>query len=161
MSAACVALAAEATEMQNRSIVVRLENWALCLRLYVPGWTAPSPIGSSLSSAESRWCSGFRSVHVDVTRDLDVHDAKAIESAVSILSLYHHTILKAWYVRKLSPGSCLGYAARVSHRKRKPFRLFDGELEAAHALLVEALALPAAVRKVRAQALALEVLVMA
>jgi len=149
---------AETEEMQNRSIVSRLENWARCLRLYVPGWTSPSPIGGGLYSAESQWRSGFRSSAATEVATLDVHDAKMVESAVSILPIYYHAILKAWYVRKLSPGSCLSYAARLSNQKKKRFGVFDIELEKSHSLVVESLTVPEEVRRVRAKALALAAL---
>lgn len=149
---------AETEERMSRPLVERCENWGQCLRLYVPGWNAPAPIGGELSSAESRWRSGFRTVSANPTVDLDVHDAKVIESAVSILPLYQHILLKAWYVRRRSPGACLSDAAKAGDRRRMPFRAFDAELEMAHALLVQALDVPAVIRKVRARELVREIL---
>lgn len=136
--------------MRSRPIVVRLENWGKCLRMYVPGWTAPTPMGGELCSAESQWRSGFRSIVADVTYTLDVHDAKVIESAVGSLKLYPHTLLKAWYVRSYSPGKCLAYAARAAGIPRARFPAFDDLLEDAHDQVLDELAIPAVVRKVRA-----------
>lgn len=144
--------------MQSRPIVVRLENWGRCLRLYVPGWNAPAPLGASLASAESRWRSGFRVLLARWDDALDVHDAKAVESAVTIIPVYQHALLKAWYVRRRSPGKCLADAASAAGRRRLPYRAFDAELEMAHALCIEALQVPAVIRKVRAQALVRETL---
>jgi hypothetical protein len=86
------------------------------------------------------------------------HDAKLIEAAVGVLPLYYHTLLKAWYVRRLEPGKCLAVAAKVAVpvRKRIPFDAFDGELEAAYVLLLDALELPAVIRKQRAKDLVRE-----
>lgn len=146
--------------MQSRPLVGRLENWGRCLRLYVPGWNAPMPLGGDLISAERHYrpATGYRTIGANPTALLDVHDAKVIESAVAILPLYHHAILKAWYVRRRSPGACLADAARAGGRKRMPFSAFDAELEMAHALCVGALQVPATIRKARAQALVRETL---
>jgi hypothetical protein len=153
---------AESEEYATRPIVMRLNNWGRCLKHYVPGWTSTQPIGGDSGSAERRFRaedhSGYRTVNPDTTFDLDPHDAKLIEAAVGVLPLYYHTLLKAWYVRRLEPGKCLAVAAKVAVpvRKRIPFDAFDGELEAAYVLLLDALELPAVIRKQRAKDLVRE-----
>lgn len=142
---------AETEERANRPLVLRLENWGRCLRVYVPGWSNAPLIGGDNASAEKGYRSGFREHGENKAIGLDVHDAKVIESAVTILPLYQHTMLKAWYVKQRDPDTCLRLAAKAGERKKLRFSAFDSELEMAHALLTEALALPAVIRKERAR----------
>lgn len=95
--------------------------------------------------------------------EIDDRDAEAIESAVCALDLFHHTLLKAWYVRRQSEAECLacsrlaaGYArSRWVGRNRagansELMKEFQAAMAMAKLLLTAELALPATVRKKRA-----------
>jgi len=82
--------------------------------------------------------------------DIDTDDVQAIESAVCALDLFHHTLLKLWYVRRKDEGSCLAEARRATGEKRRGKGNFQASLAMAKALLWTELSRPAVVRKQRA-----------
>jgi hypothetical protein len=146
-------LAQETAEYRNRPIVERCENWGKCLRLFVAGWSAPSPFEDRIGSAEASCVSDrYRTNTPSIAIGLDVEDAKAVESAAATLLVYPHALLKAWYVRAYSPGRCLAYAAGLAGVKKTSFRSFDLHLETAHRMLTGALELPLSERILRARA---------
>jgi hypothetical protein len=147
-------LVCESSAAQSRPIVQRCLNWGACLRWYVPGWDSPSSIGGELGSIETRRRHDrYRVLTTSPTVGLDVDDSRIVESAVVILPLYLHTLLKAWYVRQHSPGRCLADAADLARCARAPFAAFDDHLEQAHTALLVALDVPSVVRKIRAREL--------
>ncbi len=81
----------------------------------------------------------------------DVKDAQEIESAVCVLDLYHHSILRAWHVYRVSEPQCIRLAAKAANEKRGRASGFDATLGMAYGLLSEALELPAVIRKDRAR----------
>lgn len=84
---------------------------------------------------------------------VDPDDAQAIESAVCALDLYHHTLLKAWYVKRASEPTCLHMARRAAGESRRKRGNFSSSINMAKTLLQAELGRPAVVRKQRASAL--------
>lgn len=82
----------------------------------------------------------------------DHEDAQVIESAVVLLPLFHHALLRAWYVRRLSPGTCVSRAREVGGAASPEGGHFPRHLSRAQELLEAALALPAVIRRERARA---------
>lgn len=81
--------------------------------------------------------------------DIDHEDVQAIESAVCALDLFHHTLLKMWYIRRKGESTCLAEARRAM-RERRGKGNFRSSLAMAKALLLAELERPAVVRKQRA-----------
>jgi hypothetical protein len=155
------AVAQELPEWSDRELVQRLENWGKAQRLHLPGWDGlRTMLGAKAGSAERSFRSPqhWIAAQPNPTLGVDPLDARVIESAVCILPLYQHALLKAWYVRRRSPGKCLALAAEAAGVKKSRFSGFDAAIECAHALLVEALEVPAVIRKVRARQIVREVL---
>lgn len=95
--------------------------------------------------------------------DVDEDDVQAIESAVCAMDLFHHTLLKLWYIRRRDEDTCLTTARRAAGEPKEARRRGKGEggriraadsfrssLAMAKALLLAELARPAVVRKRRA-----------
>lgn len=82
---------------------------------------------------------------------LDVVDADDVESAVCMLEMYPHVILRGWHVNRLSEPMCLRLAARAAGVMRGKVSGWGPTLEMAYALLSEALTTPRALRRERAR----------
>lgn len=90
--------------------------------------------------------------------DIDIHDAQRIEDAAQLLPLFEHMLLRFHYIRKWHAGKCMEDAADWAKVPRRQWSGFPAALNMAHALLTEALEVPAVVRKVRVRAIAREAL---
>jgi hypothetical protein len=141
-------LAQEAPAALDRAIVKRCENWAHYVRLRRLRGQANSLEGGYRPPRGANWETRGAPT---VPPTPELHDAQAIEDAVSILALYHHTLLRAWYVNKWHPGKCLAVAAEAAGVPRGRFSGFDAALEMAHGLLRESLRVPPVIRKMRAR----------
>jgi len=92
-------------------------------------------------------------------RTLDRADAEVIELGVCALDLFHHCLLKAWFIRRIGAIGALNFARTAAHEQRIFYRTTaDAERECAarlrmaETLLGRVLVLPAVVRKERARA---------
>lgn len=80
---------------------------------------------------------------------VDPVDARIVEDAVCLTPVYHHAILRTWYVRQWPPARCLRVAAKAAGWGRGRTSGFERTLDMAHALLHDALLVPSCVRRSR------------
>src|SRR5512144_1635851 len=121
------------------TLVDRLENWGRAMR---NGWT---PSRAESVEGDYRSQDGIALAECAPPRLVPIRldDAREIESAVCMIDLYHHTLLVAWYGRRLAEAHCLRLAARNAGQQRGVVRGFDASLWMAHSLVADALLLPA------------------
>jgi hypothetical protein len=133
----------------------RLENWGVVWRT---GSLRYDPYARGFVGAvechHGDWYRSPQPWHEPARAKLvpDVDDAGAIESAVCALDVFHHLILKGWYVRKWHPGKVLRVANKRCSSPRCGRGAFDAALGMAHAMLTVELERPAVVRRQRAVA---------
>ena len=131
----------------------RLENWARAVKWYGGGPMSCLSAEGHFRSPQHWYPLGPRPL------DADVDDAREVESAVCILPLFHHALLRGWYVRRWTKGRCLTVARLTSHQGYSIG--FDRGMREAQGLLGKALTVPAVIRKVRAREIVLETLALA
>lgn len=128
----------------------RLDNWGRAMRWY-------AAIGrNTCASAEG----GYRSPQPwhaippsAFPAGIDGQDAQEVESAVAVITLFHHALLRAWHVNRMAKPHCTGYAKRAAGQATPDgWRNFDARIRDARTALTYALHLPAVIRKDRARA---------
>ena len=146
---------------ESATIEGRVLNWANSFL-----WGS----GSSLRSAESveGWYRSPQRWDAPPGRSrplVDVHDAAVVESAIIILPLFDHTLLRSWYIfqghrdeHMRDKRQALAMAARAAGCEAPRSYEFGGRINDALGRLERALTLPAVVRKVRARQIVKEVL---
>lgn len=130
----------------------RCENWAAWYRKE-GRWI------KTARSLEGQWRSPqcWEPLPPGTVRLTDAADAQIVESAVRIIAMYPQALLRLYYVRNLPPRACLSIAAKLADEGRGRNSGWDAMLDMAHALLIEALDLPAVIRKDRARRIVLKV----
>lgn len=125
----------------------RLDNWGRAMRWY-------ARIGRACASLEGRYRSPqpWTAPPVNAPGAIDQVDARDIESAVIVLPLWDHTILRAWYVHQSSPDTCMARARRAAGNGAPDRQAFATHIRVARGALERALTLPAVVRRDRARA---------
>ncbi|MCC6378746.1 MAG: hypothetical protein IT519_08025 [Burkholderiales bacterium] len=134
---------------ETGALDLRLENWGAA----ISGRSFGGARGTE--SIEGRYRSPQQWHALGAPQALiepDHEDAQIIESAVVLLPLFYHALLRAWYVRRLSPGTCVSRAREVGGAASPEGAHFPRHLDRAQELLVAALALPAVIRRDRARA---------
>lgn len=132
----------------------RCENWGTWQRSLTIAIAVSSKEGEYRSPQSRHWLLPV----VSAPAQTDVADAQVVEHAVCAMDLYHHMILRAWYVQRVSEPVCLRLAAKTAAEPRGRLRGWPSTLAMAHALLSASLALPAVIRKARARAIVVEML---
>ena len=143
----------------------RLNNWGDVWRQRLGYGLERS--ATAASSAEggyrNRWRASWDSDPVVgcaplAPRALDRADADVIELGVCALDLFHHCLLKAWFIRRIGAIGALNFARTAAAETRIFYRTTaDAERECAarlimaETLLARVLLLPAVVRKERAR----------
>lgn len=136
-----------AVAVAEHPLAARCDNWGLACRYRLIQGETASLEGAYRSPQE--W---HEPGAPPQPQFCDVPAALEIESAVCVLDLYHHAILRAWHVYRVSEPQCIRLAAKAAGEKRGKASGFEATLRAAYALLEVSLALPAVVRKERARA---------
>lgn len=136
------------TALATADLEVRLENWGASLAFGRRASGGTESIEGRYRSPQQWHALGAPQARIEP----DHEDAQVIESAVVLLPLFHHALLRAWYVRKLAPGTCLTTARAAGGPASPGGNYAPRHLQRAKGLLVEALALPAAERRSRARA---------
>ena len=147
--ATMVTAAAVRKASDEKNINVRLELWASFWRWKLGLDQARSFEGQYRSP--QHWDAPTTPTHA-IWLQHEIEDANQIESAVCSLDLFHHTLLKAWYIRRRTDNHCLRAAREAIGETRRSKGNFEASLEMAKALLIQALDEPAVVRKQRASA---------
>ena len=142
-------------------LVERCDNWGACLRASLTVSVAKLPgkgaryfarIGSYeqayRSPQRNHWAPPGATAAPD---QADVLDAQEVESAVCLLDLYHHTVLRGWHVYRLAEPTVLRLAAKASGTARGRNSGWDATLSMAYGLLADALLVPAVFRRERAR----------
>lgn len=144
----------------------RLTNWGDVWRLRLGYGLEPSATASESAEGayRNRWRASWDSDPVvgcapSAPRILDRADAEVIELGVCALDLFHHCLLKAWFIRRIGAIGALNFARTAAAETRIFYRTTaDAERECAarlimaETLLGRVLLLPAVVRKERARA---------
>lgn len=133
---------------EQEGIIARLENWGAAMG----GRMIDS--AAEAGSIESRYRSPqhWHALGAPVNAlPPDQEDAQVIESAVVLLPLFHHALLRLWYVRRLRPGTCMKWARQVGGERSPAGHHFPDHLQAAHRLAESALEIPAVIRRERAR----------
>ena len=134
---------------QGDALDARLENWGAVLSGRLAGGR-----GGATESLEGLYRAPRFSAALgapSVAVELDQDDAQVIESAVILLPLFHHALLRCWHVHRLAPGTCIDRARRVGGPGSPEGRHLPAHLDRAKALLEAALRVPAVIRKERAR----------
>lgn len=127
----------------------RLDNWGRAMR-----WYAANASGTCASlEGHYRSPQPWHAIPPSaVPNGIDGPDAQAVESAVAVLSLFDHMLLRAWYVRRTHGDHCISLARRAAGTAAPKGRGFQQHMADAKSALQAALALPAVIRKDRARA---------
>jgi hypothetical protein len=126
------------------SIDDRLDNWGIYWR-----WRLGY---DQAQSFEGRYRSGQPWHAVPTPPEaLDPADADVIENAVCAIDLYHHALLKGWYVRRWDEQRCLHRAREAAGYGRQRGGSFAASMVMAKSLLTAELGRPAVTRKERAR----------
>jgi hypothetical protein len=128
------------------SIEARCDNWGLAHRLRLIQGEAESFEGAYRSPQQ--WHELGAPAE---SQFVDPHDAREVESAVCVLPIYQHAILRAWHVYRASPAACLRLAAKAAGESRGRLGGWASTLGASYGLLAHALSLPVVIRKERAR----------
>ena len=143
----------------------RLENWGDCWRSRLRLDQAASIEGGYRSPQRRHWDTdawvGIAPVSLP---PLDHVDAAEVELAVCAIDLFHHALLKAWYIRRTGVmGSLIN--ARIAagwelllQKREQAEREFAARILLAKALVDQQLRQPAVLRKARASAIVRQVL---
>jgi hypothetical protein len=143
------------------SVDERIANWANSLL-----WSGGGA-GGSCASIEGQWRSPQRwdAIPSGGIPSFDPFDAAIVESAVTILPIFDHALLRAWFVRQgymaeymRSKRGALGVAAAASGRPVPQRYEFETLLDEAKGRLAEVLKWPSVVRKERARQIVRETL---
>ena len=152
MMAAVLESRAPASPLDPYDLEERLEAWAVFWRWRNSGQQQAESFEGQYRSPQ-RW---DRLPIPPQQLDVDVDDVHAIESAVCALDLFHHVLLKAWYILRISEDSCMAKARKAAGKgTRRRFRVSMAE---AKALLYAELERPAVVRKQRASEMVRQIL---
>lgn len=149
------------TDLSHLPLDERCDNWGDWVRSGAETTQSRSIEGDYRSPQRGQWS---RSVTASPTI-VNALDAQAIEHAVCVLPMFHHALLRGWHVSRSRPGGyrlepslILRVSAKVAGEYRGSVKGFEQAREMAYALLRDALALPAVVRRVRAREIVLEAL---
>lgn len=128
-------------------LVDRCENWGFALRGGLLRGETPSLEGNYRAPKITA------ALGAPTTRSgINLPDAQIIEAAVcGSVDLYHHAILRAWHVYRLSEPVALRRAAKAAGVERGKVSGFELTLQMAYGILGAALLLPAVVHKARAR----------
>lgn len=139
-------------EGQVARLISRLENWGAALggRMLTVKATTASLEGGYRAPRGAWYDPGAPSTQVSP----DMVDATEIETAVVLTPMFHHVLLRAHYVKKLAPGTCIKRARTAGGPDSPSGEFFPRHLEQAHNFVAAYLELPAVVRRERARAYA-------
>jgi hypothetical protein len=134
---------------ENSDLEIRLENWGRVMRSRRRSGQASSKEGQYRCPQRNHHePPGAPSAIVISTSDRD--DAELIESAVCLLQLRYHAILRAWYVNHSRPEVMVRLASKLGFYSPS-MRDVDAALAMGKALLIKNLDIPHVVRKERAK----------
>ena len=132
----------------TEALEARLENWGCAISGRKPGPGGTESVEGRYRSPQHWHALGPPQTSVEIDHD----DAQIVESAVVLIPLFHHALLRAWYVRRLAPATCVSRARAVGGANSPAGFHFPQHLARAHDLIGVALALPAVIRRDRARA---------
>lgn len=142
------------------AVVLRCENWGNVMRWRINAAMAINSPTHPGAPARKHYFAAERGFYTSSPQiweavptpppDPDQRDAADVESAVQSMDLYHHAVLRYHHVNRLEGAICLRLAAKAGNQKRGQASGFASTLAMSHALLIDALKLPAVIRKARA-----------
>lgn len=143
----------------------RLVNWGDCWRSRLRLDQASSIEGDYRSPQRKHWdTDAWVGIAPASPPMFDHADAVEIEAAVCVIDLFHHALLRAWYIRRAGTTGSLITARMaagwkmVAQRREQAHHEFSARLLLAMALVDAQLRLPAATRKHRASTIARQAL---